>query len=73
MTGGEAVAWALAVAIALSLSGWTSDVQLLRAANEGLGLSVLVALSDRGRAGRVALMLAAAMLCGVALEYAVRQ
>ena len=54
--------------------GWTSDVQFLRAANEDIGLSVLVALSDRrSRAGRWALLLAAAMACGVALEYAVRQ
>ena len=73
LTGGETVAWALAVAVALSVRGWSSDVQFLRAANEGLGLSVLVALADRGRAGRWALVLAAAMLCGVALEYAVRQ
>jgi len=72
-TGAEAVAWALGVAMALSLTGWSTDVQFLRAANEGLGLSVLVALSDRGRAGRWALLLAAAMAGGVALEYAVRQ
>ena len=73
LTGGETVAWALGVALALSLTTWSSDVQFLRAANEGLGLSVLVALSDRGRAGRWALVLAAAMVCGVALEYAGRQ
>jgi len=49
-------------------------VQFLRAANEAIGLSVLVALSDRrSRAGRWALLLAAAMTCGVALEYALRQ
>jgi len=76
VTVGEAVAWALAVALALAVSGWSSDVQFLRAANEGLGLSVLVALADRGSrpsTGRWALLLAAAMTCGVALEYAVRQ
>jgi hypothetical protein len=73
VTGGETVAWVLAVALALSVRSWSSDVQFLRAANEGLGLSVLVALADRGRAGRWALVLAAAMVCGVALEYAVRQ
>lgn len=72
-TGGETVAWVLAVAVALSVRSWSSDVQFLRAANEGLGLSVLVALADRGRAGRWALVLAAAMAGGVALEYAVRQ
>ena len=74
VTGGEAAGWALSVLLALALAGWTSDVQFLRAANEGIGLSVLVALSDRrSRAGRWALLLAAAMACGVALEYAVRQ
>jgi hypothetical protein len=74
VTGGEAAAWALSVLIAVALAGWTSDVQFLRAVNEGIGLSVLVALSDRrSRAGRWALLLAAAMACGVALEYAVRQ
>jgi hypothetical protein len=73
VTAGEAVAWALAVALALALSSWTSDVQFLRAANEAIGLSVLVALADRGRIGRWALLLAAAMTLGVALEYAVRQ
>ena len=73
-TGGEAVAWALSVLMALAVAGWTSDVQFLRAANEAIGLSVLVALSDRrSRAGRWALLLAAAMTCGVALEYALRR
>jgi hypothetical protein len=74
VTGGEAAAWVLAAALALALGGWTSDVQFLRAANEGIGLSVLVALADRrSRPGRWALLLAAAMTCGVALEYAFRQ
>jgi hypothetical protein len=76
LTGGEAVGWALGVAMALALTRWSSDVQFLRAANEALGLSVLVALSDRGSrpsAGRWALLLAAAMTAGVALEYALRQ
>jgi hypothetical protein len=73
-TGGEAVAWALSVLLALAVAGWTSDVQFLRAANEAIGLSVLVALADRrSRAGWWALLLAAAMTCGVALEYALRQ
>ena len=73
-TGGEAVAWALSVLMALAVAGWTSDVQFLRAANEAIGLSVLVALADRrSRSGRWALLLAAAMTCGVALEYALRQ
>jgi hypothetical protein len=72
-TGGETVAWALGVAMALALSGWSSDVQFLRAANEGIGLSVLVALADRGRSGRWVLLLAAALTCAVAVEYAIRQ
>jgi hypothetical protein len=72
-TGGETVAWALGVAMALALSGWSSDVQFLRAADEGIGLSLLVALSDRSRAGRRVLLLAAALTCGVALEYMIRQ
>ena len=72
-TAGEAVGWGLAVALALALSRWSSDVQFLRAANEAIGLSVLLALSDRSRTGRWALLLAAAMAAGVALEYAVRQ
>ena len=60
--------------MALAVAGWTSDVQFLRAANEAIGLSVLVALADRrSRSGRWALLLAAAMTCGVALEYALRQ
>ena len=74
VTGGEAVAWALSVLLAVAVAGWTSDVQFLRAANEGIGLSVLVALADRrSRAGRWALLLAAGMACGVALEHALRQ
>ena len=74
VTGGEAAAWVLAVALSLTVAGWTSDVQFLRAANEAIGLSVLVALSDRrSRPGRWVLLLAAAMACGVALEYAFRQ
>jgi hypothetical protein len=74
VTGGEAAAWVLAVALSLTVDGWTNDVQFLRAANEAIGLSVLVALSDRrSRAGRWVLLLAAAMACGVALEYAFRQ
>ncbi len=70
---GEVVAWALAVAMTLALTGWSSDVQFLRAGNEAIGLTALVALADRGRTGRWALLLAAAMTAGVALEYAVRQ
>jgi hypothetical protein len=74
VTGGEATAWALSVLVAVAVAGWTTDVQFLRAANEAIGLSVLVALSDRrSRPGRWALLLAAAMACGVALEYALRQ
>jgi hypothetical protein len=70
---GEAVAWALSVALALSLRSWSTDVQFLRAANEAVGLSLLIALGDPGRTGRLARWLGAALVLGVALEYAVRQ
>jgi hypothetical protein len=73
MSAGEAVAWALAVGLALSLRAWRTDVQFLRAANEAVGLSLLVALGDPTRAGRLARWLGAALVLGVALEYAVRQ
>jgi hypothetical protein len=70
---GAAVAWALSVTLALTLRHWRSDVQFLRAANEAVGLSLLVALGDPGRAGRLARWLGAALVLGVAVEYAVRQ
>ena len=66
---GERIAWALAVLIAVSLRGWTNDVQFLRAATEGIGLSVLVALGDRGRAGSMVLSGAALLTACVAVEY----
>jgi hypothetical protein len=43
------VAWVLAALLAVSLGGWTYDVQFLRAVNEAIGLSLLVLLVDRGR------------------------
>jgi len=67
---GERVAWALAVLLALSLRGWAYDVQFLRAAAEATGLSLLVALGDRGRWGRLALAGGAAMTGCVAVQYA---
>lgn len=73
LPAGEVAGWGLAVAMALALTGWSTDVQFLRAGNEAIGLTVLVALADRTRTGRWALLLAAAMTAGVALEYTVRQ
>jgi hypothetical protein len=70
---GEVIAWGLAVALAISLRGWRTDVQFLRAANEAVGLSMLIALGDPARTGRWARWLGAALVFGVALEYAVRQ
>jgi hypothetical protein len=62
------------VILVAALAGWTGDVHFLRATDEGIGLSVLVALADRrSRAGRWALLLPAAMAGGVALEYALRR
>src|SRR5439155_23755883 len=73
LTAGEAVGWLLSAALALSLRGWSTDVQFLRAANEAIGLSVLVALGDGSRLGRLARLLAAGLVVAVALEYVVRQ
>jgi len=73
LTAGEAVGWLLSAALALSLRGWSTDVQFLRAANEAIGLSVLVALGDGSRLGRLARQLAAGLVVAVALEYVVRQ
>jgi len=73
VTAGETVAWLLAVAVALSLRTWSTDVQFLRAANEAVGLSLLVAAGDTGRAGWLARWLGVALVGVVALEYAVRQ
>jgi hypothetical protein len=70
---GEAVAWALSVAMVMSLRGWSSDVQFLRAANEAVGLSLLVAVGDERVSGRLARSLGAGLAVGVALMYAVRQ
>jgi len=70
---GEAVAWALSVAIAMSLSAWSTDVQFLRAANEAVGLSLLVAVGDERVSGRLARALGAGLVVCVALMYAVRQ
>ncbi len=73
LVAGEGLAWGLSVALALSIRGWATDVQFLRAANEAIGMSVLIALSDDRRAGRWAGALAAAMVVCIALEYTVRQ
>jgi len=70
---GEVVAWALSVAVAVSLRGWNTDVQFLRAANEAVGLSLLVAIGDERVSGRLARSLGAALVVAVAVMYAVRQ
>jgi hypothetical protein len=70
---GERVAWALAVVMALSLRAWSTDVQFLRAANEAVGLSLLVAVGDDRPIGRLARWLGAALVIVVTLMYAVRQ
>ena len=67
---GERVAWALAALLALSLRGWSYDVQFLRAAAEATGLSLLVALGDPGRWGRLALAGGAGVSACVAAQYA---
>jgi hypothetical protein len=70
---GEAVAWALSVAMAMSLRGWSTDVQFLRAANEAVGLSLLVAVGDERVSGRLARSLGAGLVVSVALMYVARQ
>jgi len=69
-TPGEQVAWALAVLLALSLRGWSYDVQFLRAAAEATGLSLLVALGSPGRAGRLVLAGGALVTACVTVQYA---
>jgi len=73
LSPGEPVAWALAVVMALSLRAWSTDVQFLRAANEAVGLSLLVAVGDDRPIGRQARWLGATLVIVVTLMYAVRQ
>ena len=53
LSGGLRVAWGLAALLALSLGGWTYDVQFLRAINEAIGLSLLVLVVDRALLSRM--------------------
>jgi hypothetical protein len=73
VTLGEGIAWALAAGLAVALREWTSDVQFLRATNEAVGLSMLIAVSERRMAGRVTRWLGAATVLCVAAEYTLRQ
>jgi hypothetical protein len=50
---GLRVAWVLSALLALSLGGWTYDVQFLRAINEAIGLSLLVLVVDRAVISRL--------------------
>ncbi len=57
----------------MSLRGWSTDVQFLRAANEAVGLSLLVAVGDERVSGRLARSLGTGLVVSVALMYAARQ
>jgi hypothetical protein len=43
------VVWGAATAIALSVGGWAYDIQFLRAATEGVTMSVLLLIATPGR------------------------
>ena len=66
---GVRVAWVLAALLAVSLGGWTYDVQFLRAVNEAIGLSLLVLLVDRGRISGLLLSCAALLSVFVGWTY----
>lgn len=67
--GGLRVAWALCALLALSLGGWTYDVQFLRAINEAIGLSLLVVVVDRTLISRLLLAGAALLSVYVGWQY----
>jgi hypothetical protein len=69
LPGGLRVAWGLSALLALSLGGWTYDVQFLRAINEAIGLSLLVLVVDRGWISRVVLAGAVALSLYVGWQY----
>lgn len=66
---GLRVAWALGALLALSLGGWTYDVQFLRAINEAIGLSLLVLVVDRTLISRLLLAGAALLSVYVGWQY----
>jgi hypothetical protein len=69
LPGGLRVAWLLAGVFALSLGGWTYDVQFLRAVNEAIGLSLLVLVLDRGRVSRLVVSGVVVLSLYVAWQY----
>jgi hypothetical protein len=69
LPNGVRVAWALSALLALSLGGWTYDVQFLRAVNEAIGLSLLVLLLDRALISRLMVLGASALSLYVAWQY----
>jgi hypothetical protein len=66
---GIRVAWGLSALLALSLGGWTYDVQFLRAVNEAIGLSLLVLLVDRALISRLVVGGVSALSLYVAWQY----
>src|SRR4051794_27499338 len=66
---GLRVAWGLSALLALSLGGWTYDVQFLRAVNEAVGLSLLVLLVDRALMSRLIVAGAAVLSLYVGWQY----
>jgi hypothetical protein len=69
LSGGLRVAWGLSTLLALSLGGWTYDVQFLRAVNEAIGLSLLVLVLDRALISRLLLAGTALLSLYVAWQY----
>lgn len=68
-TPGEIVGWVLAVVLALSLSGWQTDVAFLRATYESWAMSVLVLVLARSQGSRYPLAAAGVVTLGVAAMY----
>jgi hypothetical protein len=66
---GLRVAWVLSALLALSLGGWTYDVQFLRAINEAIGLSLLVLVVDRAVISRLLVSGAALLSLYVGWQY----
>jgi hypothetical protein len=69
LPGGLRVAWGLSALLALSLGGWTYDVQFLRAINEAIGLSLLVLVLDRALISRLLVGGAALLSLYVGWQY----
>ncbi|MBK5308079.1 MAG: hypothetical protein JJD92_15445 [Frankiaceae bacterium] len=69
LPGGVRLAWGISAVFALSLGGWTYDVQFLRAINEAIGLSLLVLVVDRNRISRLLVAGAVLLSLYVAWQY----